>query len=103
MPVKQRRPYRRDLISTGATTAETVEQLALEGETLKCLETMVLGVLRSGVDAKWSQLNRILDDDLMVNSADNRGKLIIFRLLAASLNHSRHRKLTGPDPNRSGF
>ena len=36
------------------------------------------GVLRSGVDTKWSQLNRILDDDLMVDSAGNRRKLIIF-------------------------
>lgn len=67
-----------DLISTGATTAETVEQLALEVDTLKGLESMALGVLRSGVDTKWSQLNRILDDDLMVDSAGNRRKLIIF-------------------------
>lgn len=67
-----------DLISTGATTAETVEQLALEVETLKSLETMALGVLRSGVDTKWIQLNRILDDDLMIDAAGNRRKLIIF-------------------------
>jgi len=67
-----------DLISTGATTAETVEQLALEVETLKVLESMALGVLRSGVDTKWSQLNRILDDELMVDAAGNRRKLIIF-------------------------
>ena len=67
-----------DLISTGATTAETVEQLALEVETLKGLESMALGVLRSGLDAKWSQLNRILDDELMVDPAGNRRKLIIF-------------------------
>ncbi|WP_413874609.1 protein NO VEIN domain-containing protein [Albidovulum sp.] len=67
-----------DLISTGATTAETVEQLALEVETLKSLESMALSVLRSGVDTKWSQLNRILDDDLMIDTAGNRRKLIIF-------------------------
>lgn len=67
-----------DLIATGATTAETVEQLALEVETLKGLEAMALGVLRSGLDAKWSQLNRILDDDLMVDADGNRRKLIIF-------------------------
>jgi len=67
-----------DLIATGATTAETVEQLALEVETLKSLETMALGVLRSGLDAKWTQLNRILDDDLMVDADGNRRKLIIF-------------------------
>jgi superfamily II DNA or RNA helicase len=67
-----------DLISTGATTAETVEQLALEVETLKGLESMALGVLRSGVDTKWTQLNRILDDELMIDAAGNRRKLIIF-------------------------
>jgi superfamily II DNA or RNA helicase len=67
-----------DLISTGATTAETVEQLAMEVDTLKGLESMALGVLRSGVDTKWTQLNRILDDDLMVDAAGNRRKLIIF-------------------------
>ena len=37
-----------------------------------------VGVLRSGVDTKWSQLNRILDDDLMIDAAGNRRKLIIF-------------------------
>src|SRR5690606_25262698 len=67
-----------DLISTGATTAETVDQLALEVQTLKSLEAMALGVVRSGEDAKWAQLNRILDDDLMVDSRGNRRKLIIF-------------------------
>src|SRR3546814_12505400 len=42
------------------------------------LEAMALGVLRSGVDTKWTQLNRILDDDLMIDAAGNRRKLIIF-------------------------
>ena len=76
-----------DLISTGATTAETVEQLALEVETLKSLEAMALGVLRSGVDTKWSQLNRILDDDLMIDPAKNRRKLIIFTEPKDTLNY----------------
>lgn len=67
-----------DLIVTGATTAETVEQLAIEVETLKGLEQMALGVLRSGQDAKWTQLNRILDDELMIDADGNRRKLIIF-------------------------
>ncbi|MBX4863815.1 DUF3883 domain-containing protein [Rhizobium bangladeshense] len=67
-----------EIISTGATTAETIDQLAIEVETLKGLEQMALGVLRSGEDTKWSQLNRILDDDLMVDSNGNRRKLIIF-------------------------
>ncbi|WP_244648510.1 DEAD/DEAH box helicase [Neoaquamicrobium sediminum] len=67
-----------ELISTGATTAETVDQLALEVQTLKGLETMALEVVRSGEDTKWAQLNNILDDDLMVDSNGNRRKLIIF-------------------------
>jgi superfamily II DNA or RNA helicase len=67
-----------DAISTGATTAETIEQLVIEVETLKGLEEMALGVLRSGEDTKWQQLNRILDDDLMVDKDGNRRKLIIF-------------------------
>ncbi|MBZ0262665.1 MAG: DUF3883 domain-containing protein [Hyphomicrobiales bacterium] len=67
-----------DIISTGATTAETIEQLAIEVETLKSLEEMALSSLRSGEDTKWSQLNRILDDQLMVDKAGNRRKLIIF-------------------------
>lgn len=67
-----------DLISTGATTAETVEQLAMEVDTLRKLEQMALSVVQSGVDTKWTQLNRILDDDLMTDAAGNRRKLIIF-------------------------
>ncbi len=39
---------------------------------------MALGVLSSGQDTKWSQLNRILDDELMVDSHGKRRKLIIF-------------------------
>jgi len=40
-----------DLIATGATTAETIEQLAIEVETLRRLEQTALGVVRSGEDA----------------------------------------------------
>lgn len=67
-----------ELIATGATTAETVEQLAIEVETLRNLEQMALAVVRSGEDAKWNQLNRILDDELMRDGDGNRRKLIIF-------------------------
>jgi SNF2 family DNA or RNA helicase len=67
-----------ELISTGATTAETVEQLEIEVQTLKGLENMALSVLRSGQDTKWTQLDRILDDDLMIDSDGHRRKLIIF-------------------------
>lgn len=67
-----------DLISTSATSAETVEQLELEVQTLKRLEGMALDVLRSGKDTKWTQLDRILDDELMIDGDGNRRKLIIF-------------------------
>lgn len=67
-----------DLISTGATTAETIEQLEIEVQTLKGLETMALNVLGSGQDTKWTQLNSIFNDDLMVDAEGNRRKLIIF-------------------------
>ncbi|MCT8268025.1 helicase-related protein [Afifella sp. JA880] len=67
-----------EIISTGATTAETIEQLELEVHTLRSLESMALGVLRSGQDTKWTQLDRILDDELMTDAEGNRRKLIIF-------------------------
>lgn len=67
-----------ELISTGATMAETIEQLEIEVETLKRLESMALGVLSAGVDTKWTQLDRILDDELMIDVDGNRRKLIIF-------------------------
>jgi superfamily II DNA or RNA helicase len=67
-----------DLISTSATTAETVDQLRLEVETLKVLESLALDVLRSGEDTKWSQLDKVLDDRLMTDADGNRRKLIVF-------------------------
>lgn len=67
-----------DLISTGATTAETIEQLEIEVVTLKGLEGMAVRVLHSGKDTKWQQLDRILDDDLMLDADGHRRKLIIF-------------------------
>lgn len=76
-----------ELISTGATTAETVEQLDLEVQTLKGLEAMALDVLRSGRDTKWTQLDRILDDQLMIDSDGNRRKLIIFTEPKDTLNY----------------
>jgi superfamily II DNA or RNA helicase len=67
-----------ELISTGATTAETVEQLEIEVQTLKGLEITALDVLNSGKDTKWQQLDRILDEDLMRDPDGHQRKLIIF-------------------------
>ena len=67
-----------ETISTGATSAESIEQLEIEVETLKSLELQALNVLKSGKDTKWTQLYRILDDELMIDGDGVRRKLIIF-------------------------
>lgn len=67
-----------DDLATGASAAETVDQLKIEIGTLKTLEEQALAVLRSGVDTKWTQLDRILDDELMIDRDGHRRKLIIF-------------------------
>jgi len=67
-----------ETISTTATSAETIEQLEIEVETLRALEKQALGVLRSGKDTKWLELNKILDDEMMIDSDGVRRKLIIF-------------------------
>ena len=67
-----------ELIVTGATTAETAEQLSLEVDRLKALERQALGVLHAGCDTKWAQLDRILDNPLLVDPDGNRRKLIVF-------------------------
>ena len=61
-----------------ATAAATIEELEIEIETLKRLEELARKVVRSGQDAKWNQLNSILDDPLMIDEAGNRRKLVIF-------------------------
>ena len=74
-------------IVTGATASETAEQITLEIETLRNLERQALGVLHSGQDTKWSQLDRILDDPLMVDSTGARRKLIVFTEPKDTLNY----------------
>ena len=76
-----------ETISTTATSAETIEQLEIEVDTLKRLEQQALAVLRSGNDTKWLQLNKILDDALMIDGDGNRRKLIIFTEAKDTLNY----------------
>ena len=76
-----------ETISTTATTAESVEQLEIEVDTLKRLEQQALVILRSGKDTKWLQLNKILDDELMIDSEGIRRKLIIFTEAKDTLNY----------------
>ena len=87
-------------ISTGVTAAETLEQLDIEVETLQGLEAKALGVLQSGTDAKWQQLNRILDDSPMLDPDGHRRKLIIFTEARDTLDYLRKKveaRLGRPD------
>ena len=61
-----------------ATAAATIDELQIEIETLTGLEELARKVVRTGDDAKWNQLNSILDDPLMVDQAGNRRKLVVF-------------------------
>ena len=74
-------------IATGSTAAETVEQLKIEIGTLQNLENQALGVLHSGQDTKWTQLDRILDDPLMTDAQGARRKLIVFTEPKDTLNY----------------
>jgi len=64
--------------SSLATSAESVEQREIEVEKLKELEQHARDVLRSGKDTKWTELNKILDDQLMRDTDGARRKLIVF-------------------------
>ena len=89
-----------DQIVTGASTAETIEQLGLEVVTLKALEKQAFGVLHSDRDTKWAQLDRILDDSLMADAAGNRRKLIVFTEPKDTLHYLRDKiqaRLGNPD------
>ncbi len=70
-----------------ATAARTVAELRTEILTLEGLEARARAVRYSGVDAKWGQLNAILDDLLMVDEEGNRRKLIVFTEAKDTLNY----------------
>jgi superfamily II DNA or RNA helicase len=66
-------------IVVDATAAGTIEELQVEIEILKRLEAAALAVRRSGVDRKWDELSKILQDQPeMFDPAGHRRKLIIF-------------------------
>ena len=60
-----------------ATAATTASELRAEIQTLSRLEEQARTLLRSGRDAKWLQLNSILDDPRAMG-ADQGRKLIVF-------------------------
>ncbi|MDJ1466193.1 helicase-related protein [Xanthocytophaga flava] len=71
-----------------ATTAQTIQELDTEINTLKRLEELALTVKRSGTDKKWEQLSNILtDNEWMFDNAHNRRKLVIFTEHRDTLNY----------------
>ena len=62
-----------------ATAAQTIAELEAEIAQLRELETMARALRRSGEDAKWRELDRILDDPLVFDPGrDVRRKIVIF-------------------------
>jgi superfamily II DNA or RNA helicase len=68
-----------DEVVDRATAAATIAELEAEIETLKRLTAQALAVRRSGKDAKWLELDAILDHPLMLDEvAKIRRKVLIF-------------------------
>ena len=62
-----------------ATAAQTISELETEIAELRTLEEMAQAIRSSGQDAKWRELDRILDDPLVVGPAGAaRRKIVIF-------------------------
>ena len=78
-------------LTDNATAARTVEELELEILRLKGLEEKAKAVCLSRADAKWNQLNSILDDPLMVDGHGHRRKLVVFTEFRATLSNSADR------------
>jgi len=76
-PQDEREEFEAELVDN-ATAAATIEELEKEIGSLKRLEDLARDVVRSGQDAKWNQLNSILDDPLMTDENGHRRKLVVF-------------------------
>jgi hypothetical protein len=70
-----------------ATAARTIAELEAEIETLRGLEAEAASLRRSGTDTKWTELNSILDQPLMVDGNGSRRKLIVFTEPRDTLNY----------------
>ena len=70
-----------------ATAARTIAELETEIATLRGLEASARALRQAGNDAKWTELNGILDYPLMTDSAGNRRKLIVFTEPRDTLNY----------------
>ena len=66
-------------VTDRASAASTIREMEAEISTLKRLEQMANAVRVSGVDRKWDELSKLLQDDSKMFAADGqREKLIIF-------------------------
>ena len=70
-----------------ATAARTIAELEIEIAALGRLEARARALRRSGADAKWLQLDGILDHPLMSDAGGNRRKLIVFTEPRDTLNY----------------
>lgn len=71
-----------------ASAAATIAELEAEIETLKRLEQMANQVRTSGIDRKWEELSRLLqDNEKMFGTDGQREKLIIFTEHRDTLNY----------------
>ncbi len=71
-----------------ASAAATIAELEAEIKTLKRLEQMANQVRTSGVDRKWDELSKLLqDNDRMFGADGQREKLIIFTEHRDTLNY----------------
>ena len=68
-----------DQVVDQATAARTIAELEAEIASLKELEGLARALRRSGEDTKWCELDRILDDPVVYDPAnDVRRKIVIF-------------------------
>ena len=75
-----------------ATAARTIVELEAEIDRLKMLERMAQQVRNSGLDRKWEELSRLLDDPtLMLDEQGQYRKLVIFTEHRDTLNYLQNR------------
>ena len=67
-----------DSVLTYATSANSIEQLEFEVNTLENLEEKALKLLRSGKDMKWRQIRNLLNSNRLKREDGSVRKLIVF-------------------------
>ncbi|MFO0857064.1 MAG: helicase-related protein [Phycisphaerales bacterium] len=82
-------------IASDATAARTLDELQIEIDILRRLESQAHTVRRSGVDRKWEELSKILQDTPeMFDPNGHRRKLIIFTEHRDTLSYLKERIAT---------